>query len=350
MLANPEDVVREYAGTKGFFFSPKLSIRPIEAKGNSVVCVAPLAPDEVLITVPRSMLLTREGCATHGALDTHEALALEVARRRAQHSSAWIASFPPDYDTMPVFWPAEEAALLPPESRRIVAEQRASIAAFARKAGLDAAEAAWAWASVNTRCLYWEDGGMALVPVVDYLNHTCSTAEGLDVRGTPDGFIVRTRRAYAVGEEASFCYGPHENGFLLAHYGFLVPGNSWDYVYIDEALRPLLAAKQALLAEHGLWGEWTLDRHGEPDFRAEIALAALDARPQEVALMQEGLLKPAQYAQAIADGVYQAAAQLIDDSEQKLLQATNPFTRALYTRRLEILNKALAYGVPGVPA
>lgn len=333
------DVVESYAQTPGFFFSPKLIIKQIENKGNSVVCVDKLDADEVLITVPVPLLLKKE---THVEnMDTHELLALEVLKRRKEDSSKWIGTFPDDYDTMPLFWPEDEVKLLPIEYQRIVAEQKADINKFVEKTGLDPADAAWAWASVNTRCLYWEDGGMALVPVVDYLNHVCNAELGLDVKGTPEGFVVKTKRVYEIGEEISFCYGPHENGFLLAHYGFMVPNNTWDYVFVDSVMAPLVEHKKKLLEDNNCWGEWTIDRHGEPDFRTEIALASLDARPIEVSFMKDGILKPGLYQTTISEAIRQIAADLINEFEGKLLNTKNQFIIDFYNRRLEILQKTL---------
>lgn len=391
------DVVEHFRNTDGFYFSPDLQIRQLENRGNSVVCTKDIPAGELLIKVPLSMLLTRSSkqgsktdskssrsnsfntssridttqsdksknlssftdssiskknggavttstastasTATSDGLDTHEELALMVLEKRKSRKDPWISSFPDDFDTMCYFWPDSEWKKLPSLYKSKVVAQKEYVENFARKANLSLKDAAWAWASVNTRCLYWNEGGMALVPVIDYLNHTCDKADGLDVGSNAQGFYAKTQRSYKAGEEVSFCYGPHENACLMVHYGFYVEDNPWDFVSLDDGVTSDLMAYKNTLIDEGLWLNWTLDLDGAPDFLTEIALTVCDSTKDLRQAMKMGLVKPGQF----IGGRLQAIVMNLIHMYSEYVDSRNPFLAQYFGRMLYILDKASGY-------
>lgn len=141
----------------------------------------------------------------------------------------------------------------------------------------------YAWALVNTRTFYYEtpssdtrklhrDDRIALQPVADLLNHTSNPADGCKVSFDTEGCTVRASREYSPGDEVYICYGNHGNDFLLTEYGFILEENIWDEVCIDDAILPVLSARQKeLLEEVGFLGNYMLDKNGVC-YRMQVAL------------------------------------------------------------------------------
>lgn len=88
------------------------------------------------------------------------------------------------------------------------------------------------------------------------------------------GYTLATIAPVVSGEEVSISYGNHSNDFLLAEYGFVIPGvgNEWDEVRLDDMLEGLFSEeKKAVLKERKYWGKWVLDREG-PCYRTRVAV------------------------------------------------------------------------------
>lgn len=121
------------------------------------------------------------------------------------------------------------------------------------------------------------DDCMALNPFADYFNHT---SRGCHVSFTPEGYKILTDKRYDKGEEVFISYGNHSNDFLLAEYGFILPGageqggNEWDEVLLDDYILPLLSAeKKEMLKSAGFLGRYVLDRT-EACYRTQVAVRA----------------------------------------------------------------------------
>ncbi len=113
---------------------------------------------------------------------------------------------------------------------------------------------------------------MALNPFADYFNHS---SRGCLVEFSGIGFEITADRAYAEGEEVYISYGKHGNDFLLAEYGFVMDGNVWDDVCLDEVVMRALGEEQkGLLGENHFLGKYVLDIEGIC-YRTQVALRCM---------------------------------------------------------------------------
>ena len=91
---------------------------------------------------------------------------------------------------------------------------------------------AWAWFTVNTRGVYFEDGhdNLALAPFLDMFNHDCSVQ--VQSRLTNGNYILVAENETLANEQAFINYGPHDNLKLYFEYGFVLPNNPHDTVQL----------------------------------------------------------------------------------------------------------------------
>ncbi|KAI8820177.1 uncharacterized protein EV422DRAFT_620572 [Fimicolochytrium jonesii] len=174
----------------------------------------------------------------------------------------------------------------------------------------------WAWFAVNTRCVsltslpatpqkrstpsaspakpltthLWPPHlracKIALAPMLDFLNHGkdakveagYSTNSSSSSSSSPDseGYKIRTLVAYPANTEVFISYGAHSNEFLLAEYGFAIPGNECNFLTVDEGVWEVgfegetgegRERARAVVEGVGLGREHTLHPHGEPSPR-----------------------------------------------------------------------------------
>ncbi len=110
---------------------------------------------------------------------------------------------------------------------------------------------------------------MVLNPFADYFDHA---DEGCSVEYGPKGFKISSDRVYERDDEIYISYGSHSNDFLLAEYGFILPGNKWDEIQLDHILLAELSTRQRYqLEELGFLGKYALD-HGTVCHRTHVAL------------------------------------------------------------------------------
>lgn len=266
-----------------FFWHRSVKLASTATKGMSVVCAEPLREGELIIHIPTDLLVNISTIKCQDSLmntlEPQELLASELIRRKADSSDLWVCSLPPSFRDLPLAWPEKDLERLPKRYRERVAAQQKEISTFAEKCNFTMEQAQWGWSAVNTRCLHWPEGGMTLAPALDYLNHECD-ARGTDllrVVPTTKGFDVTTQRDYFIGDELTFCYGPHENGFLLTEYGFVADQNPWNFIDLSPDLYEIVHRQRHWLTENGYWDDWTLDCDGQPSFRTEVALASIQA-------------------------------------------------------------------------
>lgn len=138
----------------------------------------------------------------------------------------------------------------------------------------------WAWLNVNTRCLSFPlnlhpPGGsndLTLAPILDMANHS-STSTPIP-HTLPAAFPTSKATLYALpaagggDREVTLQYGPHDDGFLLAEYGFVCrpdaegQGNEWNEVCVDRWVGELVdqlgeeegGRRKRLLEETAYWG------------------------------------------------------------------------------------------------
>ncbi|PWY90273.1 ribosomal N-lysine methyltransferase [Aspergillus sclerotioniger CBS 115572] len=126
---------------------------------------------------------------------------------------------------------------------------------------------AYYWCIINSRSFYyvspgkdepedWNDA-IGMVPFADYFNHD----DEADCDVTFDGkkYTFRATRRYEKDEEIFMSYGSHSNDFLLVEYGFFLPTNPSDTIYLDDIIfQDLTTAQKKELAAQEIFGNYTL--------------------------------------------------------------------------------------------
>lgn len=333
--------------SRRFFWHKSVNLTKSATKGISVVCEKVLRKGQLIIHIPAELLVNISSIRCQDSLkdilEPQERLALEMIRRRADTSDLWAQSLPASFDFLPLAWSETHLEHLPKRYQNRVADQHKAITVFAQKCDLSIEEAQWGWSAVNTRCLHWQEGGMTLAPALDYLNHECDArgTETLKVVPSPLGFEVVTQRDYNEGEELTFCYGPHENGFLLTEYGFLADQNPWNFVDISPELYIMIEPHRNWLTENQYWDDWTLDRAGQPSFRTEVALACLQAPNQRLlTALINGYDDGSRYHEASRQIIGKIAQNLLLAHQKDIQDITKTSLKQLINENQSILRKA----------
>ncbi|KAJ2613018.1 hypothetical protein EV177_002715 [Coemansia sp. RSA 1804] len=186
----------------------------------------------------------------------------------------------------------------------------------------------WAWLAVSTRCIHLgrniasqipaPQDTVALAPFLDFLNHSNEARVTTSFDLASRQFVIRTLTPYKRGCEVFISYGPHDNSFMLAEYGFVLAGNPFQGLELDHYVDAWVAtARSNLIAstpgrpaamqpsdvdhlihtieQRGLWRDFVLSP-GDSDipYRLHAALrllivAAVDPqhRRQPVSLKRE---------------------------------------------------------------
>lgn len=214
--------------------------------------------NHVAVHTTRAGELQARGEAPEGLLLTVAVLAL-----RASADPSWapyLGDLPARVDGHPASWPAAVrrgvqgtnlAELLIAFEERM----RGEVAMLRRSAlGFSSLSyATWlATRSVVTSRRFTHDSGSALVPFGDLLNHAVDPEVDWDwVEGA---FVLTTRRAVPAGAELHDSYGSKSNTRLLLTYGFTLPDNPDDEVFLarggdDVVLLPRADAPRAAEVE-----------------------------------------------------------------------------------------------------
>ncbi len=87
---------------------------------------------------------------------------------------------------------------------------------------------------MNSRCITLNTKELtdtiALAPFLDCLNHSLEASVDTFYDPSSQSFKISTRIPYQKDSQVFISYGPHDNHFLLTEYGFVLPGNRYDYV------------------------------------------------------------------------------------------------------------------------
>ncbi|KAJ2486668.1 hypothetical protein EV174_000980 [Coemansia sp. RSA 2320] len=309
-----------------------MATRDIE-QGEAIVRV----PDRLLVTASKAKaaVLSRAKARSPSfgsdwGLSEHQSLAYWVyAETELQEKSEWasyICSLPRDFASVPLFVLSGEApsstidttssdgvrwvaAHLPQPLRQKVSEQQSRLFGdwSLTRASPAVAQSlpltnwrlyVWSWLVASTRCIHLgRQGSIALAPLLDLLNHS-ETASISALYDTERGhFVIKTNRPFKRGQEVFISYGPHDNIFMLAEYGFVLACNPYQHLNLDHAVELWVAAAKARLLERrraasaspadidalvdvlrqrGLWGDFALSADDvEPPYRLQAALRLL---------------------------------------------------------------------------
>ncbi|PIA13985.1 SET domain-containing protein [Coemansia reversa NRRL 1564] len=336
-------------------FRGMMATKNIEA-GEDLIRV----PERLLVTASkiRHMLLTRPSrsvtpnCPSR-ALSEHQALAYWIYSESCLSDrstwSSYMRSLPRDFESVPLYvlsgerpsnklscvadvplWVAKHL----PHSvlQRVVEQQRNLFSDWTQTRAVignlvgpqltDWRRYVWSWLVVGTRCIHLgsptslkssqrSEGlldssilkpiscqdSIALAPVLDLLNHSHTAEVSTGFESTTRQFVITTHCRYSKGQEVFISYGPHDNHFMLAEYGFVSERNPFQILELDYEMDAwLLAVKSneclsfakaaptadridnlvSILKRHGLWGDFTLSpRDSEPSYRVLAALYLL---------------------------------------------------------------------------
>jgi hypothetical protein len=219
----------------------------VDAGGNaSVRASRTLSSGEPILAVPRCLMIVDSELAasTTGELalglpepGPEAALAAWLALEAREPASRWRAyldALPVQLAELPMFHDEDDlAALAGTAAHAIAAEKNREVhAAYGRlstdlRARLSLADLAWGYALVMSRGFHAPgtlDHHVALIPLVEMFNHglgdTTWTYDPLD------GFVVRTVREVAIGDEVHFPYGVRSNTHLVVYFGFALDRNT----------------------------------------------------------------------------------------------------------------------------
>ncbi|KAI1300430.1 SET domain-containing protein [Xylaria venustula] len=278
----------------------------IPGHGIGVLATRDIQADEIVLDVPTNCLRTlstvpkaRLRKLSETGISVHGILAADLALDKSTKYAPWDAIVPSATDLagMPLTWPAELQALLPPRGRSLLSKQQAKFyrdgayvaTAFpelqAKGKASFSEEYRHAWLLVNSRTFYYlnaalkrrrgatKDDHMTLQPVADLFNH--GDEGGCHVAFGGDGFAFRATRPYREGDEVKICYGRHGGDFLLVEYGFVMAENCWDEAWLDEVILERLDKRQReRLEDAGFLGGYVLD-HETTCHRTQVALRIL---------------------------------------------------------------------------
>ncbi|KAI8320925.1 SET domain-containing protein, partial [Martensiomyces pterosporus] len=294
-------------------FRGMMATRDID-QGEDIIRV----PERLLVTASKVRRLTMARAKADSSsaagmggwdLSEHQSLAYwvyteaELGQRSEWHS--YISTLPRDFASVPLFVGAKWVlSRLPHSMRQKIAEQQsrlfndwthtcASLSAANSRPVTSWRLYVWAWLAVNTRCIHLGrhsaqtdilrpisgDDSIALAPVLDFLNHSGQADVSVRFDEKQKCFSIRTNRPYAKGQEVFISYGPHDNRFMLAEYGFVLAHNPFQFLELDHvaAMGPSdVDTLVATLKQHGLWGDFTISLDAlEPSYRLQAALQLL---------------------------------------------------------------------------
>ncbi|XP_031093726.1 protein SET DOMAIN GROUP 40 [Ipomoea triloba] len=246
-----------------------------EAGGRGLMAARDLRKGDLILRVPAAALMTTESLAeedeslsralrNHTSLSSSQKLGVALLNEVNKGKSSWwytyLKQLPSSYDTLADFGHFEIQALQVDDA--IWAAEKA-----VQKAKMELKEAsvlmdeiklrpqlmtlkAWLWASATifsrTMHIDWDSTG-CLCPVGDFFNYAAPGGENsedqlssgngsrlIDAGFEEDltAYCFYARRNYRKGEQVLLSYGTYTNLELLEHYGFLLPKNPNDKVFI----------------------------------------------------------------------------------------------------------------------
>ncbi|KAI9591599.1 hypothetical protein BDF19DRAFT_426181 [Syncephalis fuscata] len=308
-----------------------ITMAEFNSTGRGMLATRDILPGDHLVEIPKQLLITPDGLRQRYQRElsrcqnppkSHTLMAYHLAVEKMHCGTAsylwpYLSVLPRDFATLPVCYPIELQALLPPDVKEMATKQRTAIDQSYIKLCQnmlkinpnlprpDKATYEWAWLCVNTRCVFLDNGlntpssdCMMIAPFLDMLNHhPDATIHGYYDRKT-QCYTMTTQDTFLRGQQAFISYGPHDNGFLLGEYGFVTSENKynqWVLNLVDiEALSDYLTklpdtsintfhkiiynanndkmAKLSFLESQGFVGDYAFCQDGTPPNRLLAAL------------------------------------------------------------------------------
>lgn len=133
----------------------------------------------------------------------------------------------------------------------------------------------WAWFNVHTRSISLSkvkelDGSfrnlnniatrIILAPFLDCFNHTADISINVFFDLCNEMFTISTNHIYEPGQQVFINYGPHDNNFLFAEYGFMIENNLYNSVCMDGRVSEFFGKQSQgliqILISHGMFNDY----------------------------------------------------------------------------------------------
>ncbi|CAG8554131.1 9664_t:CDS:10 [Ambispora gerdemannii] len=277
------------------FPKTKLTLGNFQGIGRGLMATKEIKAGEVIISVPKKFLLTREmviteldnmflklGCSlkhNNDNISACQAIALYLAlqkyrQQKRKNSCSFFSSYlkllPKNFCSLPFFFDTNLFELLPKVMKDDVQRQR-------QKFEYDYNNVKSYLKTNNSNCTR---DNIAVAPMLDFLNHSSKAKIKGEYNNSSNCYEITTFTPYKKGEQAFINYGPHDDFFILIEYGFVLSNNPYNYVSVDHEFSTLsipnetIAAKEEkfnFLLSQGFFGDYTL-RFSEISFRLLTAL------------------------------------------------------------------------------
>jgi histone-lysine N-methyltransferase SETD3 len=225
-----------WAASRGARFDA-LALGVDDAGNSSVRAAREIAAGEVVITIPRSLILSDADLGITPMREPRDTMSTWLAQEVERADSPWcpfLEVLPVQLPDVPMFRGGDELApLAGTAARQWAAETHAEIvatyAAFDRstRARVSLAGYAWARAIAQSRGFnapHTTERRVAFIPIVDLMDHAPDeTGWQYDLRRGE--YVVGALRDFRAGDPVHFTYGHYGNAQLLLEYGFALPDN-----------------------------------------------------------------------------------------------------------------------------
>lgn len=296
----------------------KVQISYYERAGRGLEAKDRIKNGEVLLKIPRRVLLTPEAALQHSSLGGQmeaaglpgwSILAVAIAEARyGEGPQEWkeYAQALPSSTGCVLEWSLDEVVLLRGSqvhrtALEIAAAAQASVAelqpiveraetdGLVQQGVLSPKRLRWAFSMLLSRLVRLQGLGNqeALCPWADMINHDCRANTHLDFDFGSQTAVLVSDRSYKPGEQVMASYGQRTSGQLLLSYGFAPTAgeNPHDACLLQLSISeqdPLRVAKIQALQKYGLGGsqEFPLKMSGAPGGALQYA-AFSDAAPSD---------------------------------------------------------------------
>jgi histone-lysine N-methyltransferase SETD3 len=276
---------------KNYIRFNKVAVVDYEVSGKGIIAAEDISSDEIVIAIPRKLLLCEKTALESEVLgeiftklkeemglDESSIVTLFIMYEKANPNSKWKPYFdilPSTLPTYPLYFSDSALEKLNGttlyleimEIKDTLRQFQDSVFpilfehfpnVFSREA-FTYDNLVWARAIADTRAFSFKDMGCCLLPFVDFVNtspYPQLESKGLYINEL-DEFQIKAFANVKKGEQLFICYGPYSNRELLLCYGFMTENNEYDRFYLDfsppeEDDEQLVQDKMALLEKFHL--------------------------------------------------------------------------------------------------